>query len=157
MLERRRSQARWGCQIHHPLSFLTSYTLYLQELNSLLAISSAGFIGAFLFWVLILYISSFHGDTTFLHSQSATVKQCENKATPQKWLILDITKQHLHQQIGPLCCALGLIAEAKFPSFSHNLRNSFDAQPGDWAHSYKSILQVLLLQLLHRCFNRVER
>lgn len=55
-----------------------------QHIISLLVISRTVLIEAFLFWVLILYVSSFHGDTTFLNSKSVTVKQCENKATSEK-------------------------------------------------------------------------
>lgn len=65
-----------------------------QHVGSLLVIAGTVLIDASLCRVLILYISSFHGDTTFLHSKSVPVKQCENKATSEKWLTLDITKQH---------------------------------------------------------------
>lgn len=47
----------------------------------------------------------------------------------------------LVKYIGPLYCILGLIAEAKLPSFSPNLGDAFNAHPGDQVHSYESILR----------------
>lgn len=124
-----RPSVRSGCQMHHSLPLLTATTLYLWHIISLLVIS----IEAFLFWVLISYISSFHGDTTFLHSKSVTVKQCENKPTSEKRLTLDIAKQHFHRIPRTTVCVLGLIAEAKLPPSSPDLRD------GDQVHSYESI------------------
>lgn len=40
---------------------------------------------------------------------------------------------------GPLRCFGGLIAEAKLPSVSPNLRDAFHVHPGDQAHSHESI------------------
>lgn len=67
------------------------------------------------------------------------VKQKKKKKPPQKWLTLDLTKQHLHQQMGPLCHAPGLIAKAKLYSFFPNLKDTLHAQPVGPAHIHKSI------------------
>lgn len=127
------------CPIPYFLLHVTSSTLQLPPIISVLVISTTALIEAFLFWVLILNIFSFHGDITFLHSKSVTVQQCENKDPPQKWLTLAITKQHFHQHIGPLCHAPGLIAKAKLSPFFPNLRDTFHARPGGPAHIHKSI------------------
>lgn len=77
-----------------------------------------------------------------LHSCILRVSPYNNvkiKNLHKKWLTLDITKQHFHLQIRPLCHAPGLIAEAKLSSFFPNLRNTFHAQPGGPAHIHKSI------------------